>query len=53
MLFVITLLKKVDARPNVDKAEPDMQIYTFLTKDTAIHLSGYLWIPYLNVAIVN
>ena len=28
-------VKKVDARPNVDKAEPDMWIYTFLTKDTA------------------
>lgn len=28
-------VEKVDARPNVDKAEPDMRIYTFLTKDTA------------------
>lgn len=25
---------RVDARPNVDKADPDMRIYTFLTKDS-------------------
>lgn len=25
----------VDARPNVDKAEPDMRIYTFLTEESA------------------
>lgn len=27
-------VEKVDARPSVDKTEPDMRIYTFLTTDT-------------------
>lgn len=28
-------VEAVDARPNVDKAEPDMRIYTFLTEESA------------------